>query len=108
MAIKKIIEERKFDISEAVTGQEAVDLLKNEKFDIIILDYNMPGLNGLVVLKIIRNRGDNTPVIVVSANQQESTIAKFHELGISGMLKKAANKEDFLSLIDKTLNTEGK
>jgi two-component system response regulator TctD len=48
-------------------GTEADDLLRYKKFDLIILDINLPGRNGYDILRSLRNRKDETPVLVLTA-----------------------------------------
>jgi CheY-like chemotaxis protein len=72
MAIKKILSKKFTSIKEVSSGTEAINLLKNEQFDCILVDYLMPGINGITTIKILREIGINTPIIVISANQQKS------------------------------------
>ncbi|ASP22443.1 transcriptional regulatory protein tctD [Antarctobacter heliothermus] len=48
-------------------GQEAADFLSHEGADLVVLDINLPGKDGLAVLRGLRDRGDNTPVILLTA-----------------------------------------
>lgn len=48
-------------------GQEAADFLSHEGADLVVLDINLPGKDGLSVLRGLRDRGDNTPVILLTA-----------------------------------------
>ncbi len=108
MGIKRLINNEFKEIVEASTGAEAIDLVSKQTFDLILMDYLMPGLNGLVTLKIIRERGYTTPVIIISANQQESVISKFKEMGIDSVLRKHVNKRELIEAICKELNLEVK
>ena len=49
--------------AEASTGEEAVDKINNQKFDLVLLDISMPGMNGLQTLKEIKKINDNIPVL---------------------------------------------
>jgi two-component system response regulator TctD len=51
-------------------GSEANELLRHFKFDIILLDVNLPGKNGFEVLRSLRTRADETPVIILTARSQ--------------------------------------
>ena len=64
--IKKYLDFQGYESKMAVNGMEAVEMLKNEKFDIIIMDVMMPELDGFSAVKEIRKRSD-TPVIMLSA-----------------------------------------
>ena len=109
MGVKKMLVDRDYIIEEGISGIEAIDKIESFRPDLLIMDYLMPEMNGLIALKIIRSKGDNTPVIIISANQQDATKIKFQELGIIGLIKKHPNKEELLSLIDSVLtNGEAK
>lgn len=104
MAIKKIISKKYGLIYEASSGSEAIELLKQEKFDCLLIDYLMPGINGITTIKIIREMGLQTPIIVISANQQRSILDKFFELGVVSVLKKQVSEAELLDAIDKALS----
>jgi len=103
MAIKKIISKKFTSISEASSGSEVIELLKNEKFDCLLVDYLMPGINGITTIKIIREMGLTTPIIVISANQQKTILDKFFELGVVAVLKKQVSEAELLNAIDKAI-----
>jgi DNA-binding NarL/FixJ family response regulator len=106
MSIKKLLSERDYEIIEGVNGLEAIEKVNSLEPDLILMDYLMPQMNGLIALKIIRGKGITTPVIIISANQQEATISKFNEMSISGIIKKHPDKSELLRIIDLTFNTE--
>ncbi|MFC1608709.1 response regulator transcription factor [Patescibacteria group bacterium] len=70
-----------FDVTVAVDGEEALEFLSKDKFDLILLDIMMPKVNGFKVLEEMKNRGDNTPVVVTSNLSQSSDKSKVMELG---------------------------
>lgn len=78
------------DIVEAQDGQDALNKLKTQKYDVILLDINMPGLSGYDVLKSMKD--DQTmkdiPVIMVTGESSKEKILELLKLGISGYLVK--------------------
>lgn len=104
MGVKKMIHDRNFDIIEGTNGLEAIEQVTKHTPDLILMDYLMPQMNGLIALKIIRGKGIKTPVIIISANQQDATITKFQELGITGIIKKHPDKNELHRLMDIALN----
>lgn len=72
MLIKRTSNE--IEVYEAKTGQEAIDILKNQNFDIILIDVLLPDINGLEIIKHIKNK--NTRIVIVSALSKEE-IEKF-------------------------------
>jgi signal transduction histidine kinase/CheY-like chemotaxis protein len=72
--ISDILEEKNFYVKKAENGKIALDILKNGKFDLIILDLAMPVLNGIETGKILRNELPEIKIIGVSAFSQEKKI----------------------------------
>ena len=93
------------DILEAANGQEAVDLLKNSWVDIIMTDYNMPVMNGLELIKIIKNDevSKDIPVVIISTEGNESKIKEFMDCGAAGYITKPFTAEAIRDLIVKIL-----
>jgi DNA-binding response OmpR family regulator len=69
-------------------GQHALDLLEKVKFDLIILDWKMPKLSGLEVCKKIREKGDSTPILLLTALTQVSSKVEALNAGADDFLTK--------------------
>jgi DNA-binding response OmpR family regulator len=76
-------EEYGMDVLVASSGQEAIDLLQSEKdgFDVVVLDYLMPELTGLDVLRWMNRFGVETPALMLTAAGSESTAVESMKLG---------------------------
>ena len=63
-----------WDVLEAATGQDALDRLRGEPVDLVVLDIMLPGLDGITVLRAMRRGGPNasTPVLLLTARREES------------------------------------
>ncbi len=90
-------------ISQACHGQEALDLLRTQHFDLLLLDLTMPVLDGYGVLAAIRAEGLQCPVIVVSGDVQDEAMRRVTELGALAFLKKPAEP----ALLEETLQRLG-
>lgn len=77
-----------FNTKYASNGKEAIDLLANEKFDVILLDLLMPVMDGFQVMDELSKRGDRTPVIVITNLGQAEDKAKVTSLGAKEYLIK--------------------
>ncbi len=77
---------------EATTTEEAVELLRSFKIDVILLDQQMPGQNGLDFAKAIKSGAQegnrDTPIIMVTVDTKEKTVLEAKELGIQEYLVK--------------------
>ncbi len=99
--IAKILKTYGHDMTEAVDGKEAVSKALEEKPDCILLDLLMPEMNGFEVLEFLQKEESDIPVIVLSADIQDTTRSRCFELGVVDFINKPVVEE---SLRD-TLNT---
>ncbi len=76
------------DTTEAGDGVEAVDATKADKFDVILLDWNMPKMSGIDTLRAIRQAGDKTPVIMVTTEAEKSRVIEAIKSGANDYLIK--------------------
>jgi DNA-binding response OmpR family regulator len=65
--IRSVIEREKIEVTEARDGQEALDLLRAGRYDLVVLDLMMPGVSGYRVLEALKSQWPDTPCIVVTA-----------------------------------------
>jgi len=71
------------------TGEEALEYVKKEKFDVVLLDIKLPDMNGLEVLKNIRDIHKTLPVVMITGfGYDEELIAKSKQFGCSGYIGK--------------------
>ncbi len=85
-----------FVVKPAATGEEAVQILKTENFDVILLDIMLPGINGLQVLREYKLAQPNSPTVVVLLTNlgQESIIKEGFDLGAQAYLIKTSYTPD--------------
>ena len=94
-------------VGTASTGKEVISLLQNSPtIDVLILDINMPELNGLETLKIVRKSFPSVNVIGLSMMDEINIIKRFMELGAKGFLLKNSGKEVITEAIQKVSNNE--
>jgi CheY-like chemotaxis protein/HPt (histidine-containing phosphotransfer) domain-containing protein len=94
-------------ITEAVNGADAVDALRNNKFDIVLMDIQMPVMDGLEATQIIRrDLRLNTPIIALTANAVKGEMEKCIKSGMNDYLSKPFEEEDLVRLIAKWLGRE--
>ena len=88
---------------EAATSQEALDLAAREKWDILLLDINIPGRNGLEVLEEVHKDQPKTPVLVLSAFPEQDFAIRALKLGASGYLTKQSASDELHAAVRKAL-----
>ena len=106
-AVGGILRELKPDatVVEASHFAEAIRLIaENPDFELVLLDLNMPGGNGLETLAALRERHPATPVVVVSALQDRDTVLKALDLGALGFIPKSGKREVMLGALQLVLS----
>ena len=66
------LEEKGYSVSTAYDGEEALDLVRKESFNLIFLDENMPGLSGLETLDKIKDISPSVPVVMITKSEEEN------------------------------------
>ncbi len=83
-------------------GQEAVNTVQTESFDLILMDINMPVMNGMDATKIIKEElGITTPIVALTANALEGDKEKFLALGMDDYLSKPIDMKAFETLLER-------
>ncbi|MBN2519797.1 MAG: response regulator, partial [Bacteroidales bacterium] len=90
-------------IFRAKNGLEAVDFCKNNEVDLVLMDINMPVLNGLEATRQIRDFNKKLPVIAQTAQSQSDDIEKCEEVGCNEYISKPIDLRQFINKIEKHL-----
>ncbi|WP_248904139.1 response regulator [Flavobacterium sp. K5-23] len=85
---RKIIEKHSFTCSIVNSGIDALEIVEKEKFDIILMDINMPIMNGFETTKKLRQKGINIPVIALTAFDKEEIVEEALSAGINDIIVK--------------------
>jgi DNA-binding NarL/FixJ family response regulator len=104
--LKQIVAEEKDMIvaGEAENAETIMKLLEKEKWSIVILDINMPGRNGLEILKDIKQLYPDLPVLILSMFSEEQYGIRAIKAGASGYLKKVSAPDELVKAIRKIVN----
>lgn len=95
-------------VTEAENGQEAIEILKSKTFDIILMDIQMPIMDGIEATKIIRNELKlKTPIIALTANAFKTEIEKCKSVGMNDYITKPFEEEILFETILKYINNDG-
>ena len=98
-ALSTILKRNSFVVDSAYDGEEALLFIEQYTYDIIVLDVMMPKLNGFEVLKILRDKGIDTPVIMLTAKSTVEDKINGLDLGADDYLAKPFNTEELLARI---------
>jgi len=96
-----ILEHNGYEVLEAASGQAALDLLKREEPDLILLDVRMPEMDGWAVLAQISDdeRLRDLPVIALSAHSDATSLQRAQDLGCAGFVAKPFRMPELLEKV---------
>lgn len=106
----KLLKEQKYKIEFSLNGESTLEWLKNKKFDLILLDLNMPGMNGFEVCRRIRSNTElhNLPIIFLSAESERESILKGFEAGAQDYVLKPFDSGELLARVKTQLDLKSK
>lgn len=98
-ALRTILERNNYTVEVAYDGQSALDLLNKNNYDGIILDIMMPGIDGISVLKNIREHGNSVPVLLLTAKSEVDDKVSGLDAGANDYLSKPFYTKELLARI---------
>ena len=84
---------------EAANGKQALELLKNERFQLVITDIRMPGMSGLELIRCIRDISEDVPIIVMSGYEEFEYVKECLKHGVKDYLLKPVDQENLSGLL---------
>ncbi len=106
-AIKKVLEINKYDVEVAYDGLEALELIEYGIYDAIILDIMMPKVDGITVVKKMRQDKDNTPVLILTAKAELDDKVLGLDAGADDYLTKPFAMKELLARIRSITRRKG-
>ena len=95
------LELRGIEATGAVSGQEALAVIEQKKFDVVLLDVRMPGLGGLEVIKRIKRTHPSLEVVLLSGHGAREDVETGRRLGAFDYLQKPVDLEDLISVLQR-------
>ena len=92
-----------FIIGEAGNGKEALDILEQRKADIVIMDINMPEMNGIECTRQVVQKYPETKVLALTMYSEDIYLKRMLDAGASGYILKSSGKEELLKAIKKIM-----
>ncbi|SDM37863.1 Signal transduction histidine kinase [Geoalkalibacter ferrihydriticus] len=102
-----LLEPHNLALKVAQDGVEALAAVAAERFDLILMDCQMPGIDGFEVTRRLRAAGDHTPIIALTANLQRSFRETCLQTGMNDFLGKPFRQAELLALIERWLSLPG-
>ena len=98
------LNEKGYQIDSCTNGSDALDKISNNRFDVILLDENMPGISGIETLIKIKKIDRNIKVIMITKSEEENIMEEAIGKEISDYLIKPVNQNQILISLKKNLN----
>lgn len=95
-----VLTRRGMTVQSVNDGLKALDLLTNEQYDVLVLDLRMPGMDGVELLKAIRERDIKTPVIVLTGHVSIKQLAEAMKECVAEVLLKPCRIDTLVSCIE--------
>lgn len=107
-SLEDFLEDEGFDIKTASNGEEVLNLTYENNFDLYLFDINVPKIDGISLLKELRNAGDNTPAIYLTSYKDKEKLTQGFLTGCDDYLKKPIDLDELLLRVQSLLKRSGK
>jgi len=103
--LRRILRHGGYEVLEARSGEEGIEVAIKEKPDLIIMDIQLPGIDGLEATKRIREskKEGEIPIVAFTSHAMAGDREKFLAVGITGYIEKPINPDTFLANIEEYL-----
>jgi len=106
---RDVLQFKGYDVLESDTAEEGIRLAREKKPALVLMDFHLPGINGIDALKMLRADADTKaiPVIAVTASAMTEDRKKIMAAGFDGLQTKPINVKEFLETVEQTLAKGG-
>ena len=101
--ITDVLNIAEFQVTQAEDGLEAINQIRKNKFDLIILDVNLPKFDGFAVLEKVRESAPTQPIIMISARTEKEDVTHGLRLGADDYIRKPFSVEELLLRVQNRL-----
>jgi DNA-binding NtrC family response regulator len=89
----------------ALSAEEGLELWEKEPFDLLLTDYNLPGMRGTELIAILKSRGVTAPMVLFTAYDSPKLAREVRKLGVAAYIAKPFLMEDMLDTIRRLIDT---
>ena len=93
-------------VGQAGDGAEAVEMVKHLKPDLILMDINMPGVNGLAATRLIQAAYPEIKIVILTVSEEDEDLFEAIKSGADGYIQKSLDSDQFFTLIENVLQGE--
>jgi len=98
--VRQVLEAQRLNVTIAENGKQALQILEQEKFDVILSDVQMPEMDGMQFLESMCLKGNQTPLVFYSGFYEKDMLRKSMQLGAFDFLEKPIGAKKLLQVID--------
>ena len=95
------------NVEAVYTGTEALEQMRFGTYDIVVLDWQLPGMNGIDVLKVYRSEGGKTPVLMLTGRTEAKEIQALMDAGATDYMAKPFNLKELSARVDQIMAKTG-
>ncbi len=110
--VKRLLEKRGHSVEVVDDGQKAVNIIKEKDFDVVLMDVQMPNMDGLEAASVVRKneygKGKHVPILALTAHALKGDEEKCLEAGMDGYLSKPIKPEQFYKTLDSLIEAKRK
>lgn len=103
-----VLEYQDYAVVQAVTGEDGLQLVESERPELVILDINLPGIDGIETCRRLRKRGVDTPVLMLTARQEVADRVQGLDAGADDYLPKPFALDELLARVRSMLRRVGR
>jgi DNA-binding NtrC family response regulator len=97
--VEDVLAREGFRTLQAACGEEAIEVVRTEWIDIVLIDFHMPRLDGIETLRIIRSRGNWQPAVMMTGHPQEVPAVEVQALRIESVLEKPTDRQRIVTTV---------
>ena len=101
--IRRILERAGLEVTEAINGSEALQLIRRGGFDLVTMDMEMAQMDGVDAISVLRSETD-VPIVVISAHLTDAVVADLRARGVVHFIKKPFAIRELMAVVNKALD----
>jgi CheY-like chemotaxis protein len=101
--LRKYVEAEGYTVFEATNGQQALEMVQQHQPDCVLTDLLMPDVDGFQLLESLRKQGWNIPIVIITADIQDTSRQRGAELGATKIINKPAREDEVREILRQLL-----
>ncbi len=106
--LKLILSEEGYGVDVAMTGMGALDKFRGNGFDLVVADLRLPDINGMDVIRQVKDERPNTKVVIITGYPSVSTAVESAKMGVSNYLRKPFTEDEFKAAVGEAFQEAAK